>query len=266
MADAKPNDHGERPTAIENNHAIDAAEVQQVRNCTRDELEAVKASNVDRSDGSATPKSRTELYAQAIQDGQERSLEIYDSGKREVIASRVIPEKIEAATAAPKQGLHPTGESILKVAEKLAKDTHRWESGTTGKCNQFVEAAVLAAGIPSPWKVGQADCHTMRVALDRECTKPHSKWQRLYNYDSKHGLESDQKFARYHPKDGDIIIWDKVWDDKWVQHTGITAEPYSLLYAGARDPKKHGVGKTDIYNFTGAEPYGAPTAVYRYKG
>jgi hypothetical protein len=64
---------------------------------------------------------------------------------------------------------------------------------------------------------------------------------------------------------GDVVIWDKVWGDKWVQHSGIAAEPYDMVYAGARDPKKHGVGKTDISNFTTHEPYGAPTAVYRYK-
>jgi hypothetical protein len=105
----------------------------------------------------------------------------------------------------------------------------------------------------------------MREALDKECAKPDSKWEKVYTYDEKHGPKSDEQFTHYQPKDGDIIIWDKVWGDKWVQHTGIAAEPYDMVYAGARDPKKHGVGKTDISNFTTNEPYGAPTAVYRHK-
>ena len=84
------------------------------------------------------------------------------------------------------------------------------------------------------------------------------------------GLKSDERFTHYQPKDGDFIILDKPFGDKWVQHGGIAAELYNLIYAGAHDskygPPKHGIGNTDIFNFTGHQPYGSPSAVYRYKG
>ena len=106
----------------------------------------------------------------------------------------------------------------------------------------------------------------MRVILDKECQKTNSNWEKVYAYDTERGLKSDENFAHYEPKDGDVIIWDKVWDDRWVQHAGIAAKPYDLLYAGARDPGKHGFGRTDIYNYTGHPPFGSPSAVYRYRG
>jgi hypothetical protein len=159
-----------------------------------------------------------------------------------------------------------SGVELIKTAEKLGHDPHRWESSTTGKCNQFVEAVLTAKEVPFPWKAGQSDCHSMRQALDKECSRQGSMWEKVYNYDPSHGLESDKRFANFQPNDGDIVIWDKVWGNQWVQHAGIASEPYNILYAGARDPGKHGFGKTDIYNFTGHPPYGSPSAVYRYKG
>lgn len=72
------------------------------------------------------------------------------------------------------------GRDILKAAEILANDPHRWESKTTGKCNQFVEVALHEAGIQLPWKADHADCHGIRQALDKECAKPNSKWEKIY--------------------------------------------------------------------------------------
>jgi hypothetical protein len=154
-------------------------------------------------------------------------------------------------------------------AEKLGHNPHRWESTTTGKCNAFVDAVYCKVHIPLPWDEAHVpDCHGMREALDKECQKPHSHWHKVYVYDSVHGTDSDNRFEKYHPKNGDIILWDGRFGDQQVQHSGIAVEPYDIKYAGARDekgkPPKHGIGKTGIENFTQHKPYGSPTAVYRY--
>lgn len=88
--------------------AINIPEGQQVRNATGDQVEAIKASNPDRHDGSATPKNRRELYTQAIQAGQDKSLEIYDDGKQQVIAARVMPE---ATSVLPQNAIIPNRET-----------------------------------------------------------------------------------------------------------------------------------------------------------
>jgi hypothetical protein len=110
----------------------------------------------------------------------------------------------------------------------------------------------------------------MNLALDKECNMTNPAWKKVYSYDVNHSADSDRCFTHYDPKNGDIIIiiWDKAWGDKWVQHAGIAVEPYDIKYAGAHDephhPPKHGVGKTNIYNYTGQPPFGSPSSVYRY--
>jgi hypothetical protein len=164
-----------------------------------------------------------------------------------------------------------SGAHLIEIAEKLGDDKHRWESTTTGKCNQFVDAVFRDAGVPLPWDDAHVpDCHGMNLSLDKECQKTNSPWQKVYSYDVNHAADSDQRFTHYDPKNGDIILWDKAWGDKWVQHAGIAVEPYDIKYAGARDepkhPPKHGVGKTNIYVLTGGKPFGSPSSVYRYTG
>jgi len=160
-----------------------------------------------------------------------------------------------------------SGADVVKTAEKLGHDPHRWESSTTGKCNVFLDAALRKSGVPLPWDAAHIpDSHGMRVALDKACQDPNSGWEKIYTYDSANDSQSNQRFTQYNPNNADVVIWDKVWGDKYVQHCCITEEPYTVLYAGARDPRKHGFGKTDLSNFTTAAPYGAPSAVYRYKG
>jgi hypothetical protein len=162
-----------------------------------------------------------------------------------------------------------SGAQLLEIAERLGNDKHRWESTTTGKCNQFVDAVFRSAGVPLPWDSAHVpDCHGMNLALDNECKNTNSPWKKVYSYDVNHAADSDQRFTKYDPENGDIILWDKGWGDKWVQHAGIAVEPYDIKYAGARDephhPPKHGVGKTNIYVFTGGKPFGSPSSVYRY--
>jgi hypothetical protein len=164
-----------------------------------------------------------------------------------------------------------SGARLIEIAERLGDDKHRWESTTTGKCNQFVDAVFRNAGVPVPWDGAHVpDCHGMNSALDKECQMTNPVWEKVYSYDFNHAADSDQRFTHYDPKNGDIIIWDKAWGDKWVQHAGIAVEPYDIKYAGAHDephhPPKHGVGKTNIYNYTGQPPFGSPSSVYRYAG
>jgi hypothetical protein len=128
-----------------------------------------------------------------------------------------------------------TGAALIKIAEKLGHDSHRWEQTKDSpdpKCNQYVEAVLKEGHIPFPWKAGYADCHAMRQALDKECQRPGSKWEKVYVYDDKHGDASDEKFTHYVPKNGDVMIWDGQWGNEYVQHSGIAAEPYDILYAG----------------------------------
>ncbi|HEY9871496.1 MAG TPA: hypothetical protein V6D08_20230 [Candidatus Obscuribacterales bacterium] len=164
-----------------------------------------------------------------------------------------------------------SGKDLVITAEELGKDPHRWEQtkkSPAPKCNQYVEAVLQEAGIPIRWKAGQSDVHAMREALDQECQKPDSKWEKVYAYDEKHGLQSDERFTHYEPKDGDIIIWDKMWGNDWVQHCGIAARPYDILYAGSESGQApHGWRHGKISDFTTSRRYyGAPSAVYRYKG
>lgn len=164
-----------------------------------------------------------------------------------------------------------TGAEVINIAEKLGQDPHRWaqtKESPAPKCNQYVEAVLQAALIPFPWKPGQADCHAMRMALDKESAHPSSNWQKIYAYDDMHGLQSDERFTHYQPKDGDVIIWDGVWGDHYIQHSGIAAKPYDILYAGSVSHRApHGWAHGEITDFTlSKHSYGSPTAVYRYKG
>jgi hypothetical protein len=163
-----------------------------------------------------------------------------------------------------------SGRELVHMAEKLGYDPHRWaqtKESPSPKCNQYVEAVLMAAHVPFPWKAGTADCRDMRTALDKECAKPDGKWEKVYTYDYQHGAQSDQRFTHYRPKDGDVMIWDGIWGNEYVQHSGIVAEPYDLLYAGSESPHApHGWRHGEITELTmSRQHYGAPTAVYRFK-
>ncbi|MBK7841825.1 MAG: hypothetical protein IPJ49_29935 [Candidatus Obscuribacter sp.] len=68
----------------------------QVRNATSNQIEAVKAANPDKSDGSATPKNRAGRYSQALIDGQDKSIELCEGDR--VVAARVMEAPRPAAT------------------------------------------------------------------------------------------------------------------------------------------------------------------------
>jgi hypothetical protein len=164
-----------------------------------------------------------------------------------------------------------SGARLIEIAEQLGHDPQRWEQtkqSPSPKCNQYVENVLRDAGVPFPWKPGQADCHGMRVALDKEAQNPNALWGKVFAYDEKHGLRSDQEFTNYKANDGDLMIWDGRWGDKYVQHVGITAAPDDILYAGSVSRSApHGWRHGKILDFTQSrDDYGSPTAVYRYKG
>ncbi len=158
-----------------------------------------------------------------------------------------------------------TGTELINIAERLGKDPHRWKQtkdSPNPKCNVYAEAVLLAGHIPVPWKVGYSNCKVILDALNEEVKKPNSMWEKVYSYDQKHGPESDKKFTEYIPQKGDVMIWHYT-----STHMGICAPDYDILYAGSESkeaPNGWRHGKIDW--FTLDPQYGAPEAVFRYKG
>jgi hypothetical protein len=172
--------------------------------------------------------------------------------------------------AAQKYAPAVSGARLIEIAEKLGHDPQRWEQtklSPSPKCNQYVENVLRDASVPFPWKPGQTDCHGMRLALDKEVQSPNAQWDKVFAYDEKHGLKSDQEFTNYKPNDGDLMIWDGRWGNKYVQHVGITTAPGDILYAGSVSRSApHGWRHGKIVDFTQSrDDYGCPTAVYRYR-
>ena len=101
--------------------ALDTADTQQARNASASELEAIKKANPDASDGSATPRNRTAIYAAALMAGQDKSIELFDrepSGQEKLVAARVVPEVSKQALLS-KQSL----EQQSKTVEELSRQT-----------------------------------------------------------------------------------------------------------------------------------------------
>ncbi len=159
-----------------------------------------------------------------------------------------------------------SGEELIVIAEKLGQDRHRWrqtKDSPEPKCNVYAEAVLLAGHVPLPWKIGQSNCKAILDALNKDVQKPDSMWEKVYTCDPKHGPESDTRFTAYKPQPGDVMIWHST-----STHMGICTPPYDILYAGS-ESKEHAPygwrhGKIDW--FTQDPQYGAPEAVFRYKG
>jgi hypothetical protein len=152
--------------------------------------------SIDMGDGSEVKDKRplTGIPAGLAGGGSEMGV---SESKQELIAFKT-PE-----STPPEKSI--TGAELIKIAEKLGHDPHRWEpteNSPSPKCNQYVEAVLKAGHIPFPWKAGFADCHAMREALDKECQRPGSKWEKVYVYDERHGQQSDDRFTHYKPKTG----------------------------------------------------------------
>lgn len=96
MVKLEPSDHDRQHREQLEKPALSSPEGVQVRNATSDQIEAVKAANPDKSDGSATPKNRAGRYSQALIDGQDKSIELCEGDR--VIAARVMEAPRPAAT------------------------------------------------------------------------------------------------------------------------------------------------------------------------
>jgi hypothetical protein len=80
-----------------------------------------------------------------------------------------------------------SGARLIEIAGRLGDDKHRWESTTTGKCNQFVDAVFRNADVPMPWDGAHVpDYHGMNLALDKECQMTNPAWKKVYSYDVNH--------------------------------------------------------------------------------
>ncbi len=113
MSDEKAKDKGDRLTLPEKDKpALANPEGHQLRNASGDQVEAIKASNPDRSDGSATPKNSSGLYAQALIAGQDKSIELFEDDK--LIAARVMPDA-NASKDNAKSELEPENRTLQNM-------------------------------------------------------------------------------------------------------------------------------------------------------
>ena len=128
MVEIRPSDHGDRQKRQhEEKPALGGTEGQQVRNATGGQLEAIRATNQDKSDGSASPRSKAELYANALKMGQDRSIEITEQG--ESGAERVIAARGMKSNTAPE---------VPKIAYDLKDLSREWNKGAQ-KVGVFVD-------------------------------------------------------------------------------------------------------------------------------
>jgi hypothetical protein len=111
MVEVNPSDQSDCKDRLEREQvekpALNSPEVQQVRNATGDQVEAIRAANPDAHDGSATPKDRAWLHKQALIEEQSKSLELFEDDK--LIAARVMevarPAVIVSANELPAKEL-----------------------------------------------------------------------------------------------------------------------------------------------------------------
>ncbi len=128
MVEIRPSDQGDRQKRQhEEKPELSGPEGQQIRNATGELLEAIKALNPDKSDGSASPKSKAELYANALKMDQDKSIEISEqdeSGAERVVAARGMQSK--PAPGAP------------RIAYDLKDLNREWNKGAQ-KVGVFVD-------------------------------------------------------------------------------------------------------------------------------
>ncbi|MBA4027144.1 MAG: hypothetical protein C0473_02780 [Cyanobacteria bacterium DS3.002] len=125
MSDDKIKDKGDYPASGELlRPALDTADTQQVRNASASELEAIKKANPDASDGSATPRNRTTIYAGALMAGQDKSIELFDrqpSGQEKLVAARVMPEVAKQALLA-RENLEQQSKTVEKLTRQAKEN------------------------------------------------------------------------------------------------------------------------------------------------
>jgi hypothetical protein len=140
---------------------LDSAEGITIRNSTCKQVDAIRAANPDRSDGSATPGNRPRLDTQALVDAQSESLQIFE-GDHLVAArgtynnvSSILPSDSECA-------VHKIGplNQENQIAQVYAADyllqrakqegvevSHKTHDGHSAKDNdEFLEMFLVGSG------------------------------------------------------------------------------------------------------------------------
>lgn len=153
----------------------------------------------------------------------------------------------------------PSGNKLVSIAEQLGRDPIRWQSKTTGKCNQFVGEAIKCCFGTTPWEGPPPTCHGMISALRNS-----SDWEIVWTAEKKEFNSALKEFQTFEPHQGDVAIW----DNSAATHSGVLDEDRMIYYAGSRQSPT-GYAKTDIKNYTGTPEaplnYGAPTIIFRHK-
>lgn len=157
MVETKPSDEGERL----NRHraekpALDSPEGQQVRNATGDQVEAVRAANPDRCDGSATPKNRAGITDQQhlLIDKQAGSFELTDrdeSGLETIVAARGLQAK--------------SSTEAQKIAYDLKEFARDWNNGAK-KAGTFVDR--------TKEQIGKSELRQMEAPASLDVLHPHA--------------------------------------------------------------------------------------------
>lgn len=166
-----------------------------------------------------------------------------------------IQEEVERI----KNSSAPVGNKLVGIAHALGQDPVRWQSNTTGKCNQLVGESIKNGLGKTPWKGPTPSCHGMIAAF-----KQSAEWQQVWTDKDKNTLDALKEFQAFKPHQGDVVIW----DNSYATHAAILDEESKVYYAGSRTSKT-GYAETHIRNYTGTPEapmnYGAPTYIFRFK-
>lgn len=152
----------------------------------------------------------------------------------------------------------PPGNKLVGIAQELGRDPVRWQSKTTGKCNQLVGEAIKQCFGKTPWEGPTPTCHGLNRILGNS-----SEWEKVWVSGGRDFKTALTDFQEFQPKQGDIVIWDNE-----RTHSGILDEDKFLHYAGSRE-NDTGYAKSHIRYYTGTPKrpmdFGAPTVIYRHK-
>ena len=177
---------------------------------------------------------------------------------------------IEHAPATTREAFNkvPIAEKISLHARALGeKYPDMWKTDFTEhseirKCNLFVDKVFRDLGIPLPWGKGQMPAiHGMKEQLGNS-----PEWRTVYH--------KGDKFDKYKPQAGDLVIWDKtiyiqhkerkehvVMQKKVIEHSGVIGADGKIMYAGLLS----GYRESDFNLIAHSVAYGAPTSIYRSK-
>ena len=157
MGEGKHSDSGERQNRQEFvQPKLDTTEGQSIRNATGQQLDAIRAANPDRSDGSATPGVRSRRDTQALVDAQSESLQIFEGdnlvaarGTYNNVSSRLLSD---AETAANKVGpmnaenqiaqIYAVDYSLQRAKEEGVEVSHKIHDGHSAKDNESKQSAI----------------------------------------------------------------------------------------------------------------------------